>query len=245
MYDRVCAVRTQQYEADIGKLMRRRLAAEEHEPQILSSDKKSIEIRLKKPAHTESWLSAVSGLLLYDLSHLELAVRIDALPVNLREKQWILSKAAKLSRGLEKRAVQGELAAFFTETDALNLEGFVRFRMQNVQLAWDACVRQATEELLLEKEYRKLIGILSAFVRMQKPRIDCIYIILNPDGSCTLTDDMDMRVRYACDKGDGVVSLLVGLAPERITVYDLSGGRSDMLTDVLLRVFEDRVKYFK
>lgn len=193
----------------------------------------------------EGWISAVSGLLLYDLSHWELAMRVDALPLKLREKQWILPKAVKLSRAVEKCNIESALTSFFSEKDELNLEGFVRFRMQNVQLAWDACVRQAAEELLLEMEYRKLIGILTAFVRIQKPQIDCVYIILNPDGSCTLTDDMDMRVRYAHDMGDGVVSLLVGLAPERITVYDLSGGRSDMLTDILLRVFEDRVKYFK
>ena len=245
MYDRVCAVCTQQYEADIGRLVRRRLAAENIAYQPLREDTRCVRIRLQDPSHMQGWLSAVGGLLLYDLAYLELAARVDALPVRLKEKQWILAKAAKLSRGVDARAIEGALASFFQLEDTLNLEGFVRFRMQNVQLAWDACIRQAAEELLLETEYRKLTSILSAFVQLQAPRVECVYIILNPDGSCTLTDDMDMRIRYACDKGDGMVSLLVGLAPARITVYDLSGGRGDMLADVLLRVFEDRVKYFK
>lgn len=245
MVDRVCAVCTQQYEADIGKLMQRRLKSEDIAQQILYADGQCVRVKLQTPAHMEGWTSAVSGLLLYDLAHLALAARVDALPLRLREKQWILPKAVKLSRGVDARAIRGTLASFFYETDTLNLEGLVHFRMRNVLLAWDACVRQAAEELLLETEYRKLTGILSAFVQMQPPRVECVYIILNPDGSCTLTDDMDMRIRYACDKGDGVVSLLVGLAPARITVYDLSGGRGDMLADVLLRVFEDRVKYFK
>ena len=41
------------------------------------------------------------------------------------------------------------------------------------------------------------------------------------------------------------MSVLVGLAPESITVYDLSGGRCASLFDNLQRVFEGRVRFFK
>ena len=68
---------------------------------------------------------------------------------------------------------------------------------------------------------------------------------MNPDGSCTLTDDRDSRIDYDRCTGDGVMSVLVGLSPERITVYDLSGGVSAGLAETLVRVFEDRVRVYK
>ena len=103
---------------------------------------------------------------------------------------------------------------------------------------------RTAEELLLHEEYWELMHVLSAFVQLRSPQVRDVYIVLNPDGSCTMTDDQDSRIDYARCTGDGVMSVLVGLAPERITVYDLSGGLAQDLADTLKRVFEDRVRIY-
>ena len=54
-----------------------------------------------------------------------------------------------------------------------------------------------------------------------------------------------MRIDYEQCSEEGIMSVLVGLSPDRITVYDLSGGRSAELYDNLIRVFDDRVRFFR
>lgn len=90
----------------------------------------------------------------------------------------------------------------------------------------------------------QFMDVLSEYVRSQPPKIRYISVILHPDGSCTLTDDSDSRIDCASCSDDSVLSLLISLAPERITVYDLSGNSDSLLSEALMRVFVDRVHFF-
>ena len=103
---------------------------------------------------------------------------------------------------------------------------------------------QTLEEIILRSDYLDLMDVLSEYVRSQPPKIRCISVILHPDGSCTLTDDSDSRIDCASCSDDSVLSLLISLAPERITVYDLSGNSDSLLSEALMRVFVDRVHFF-
>lgn len=250
---RLCSVGTLEYDADIGRLILRRLAAEypgeAGMEKRLSAGRDQAQFEVCGEGDLERWCNAVRGLLLRDLSHFELARMVNELPLALEEKRRVLPEAVKLSRSSPEPAgaesVFRALLAFYAEEDHLNLEGFMRFRMQEVLRDWEICVMRAAEELLLEAEYWELMQVLSAFVQLRPPQVRDVYIILNPDGSCTLTDDQDSRIDYDRCTGDGVMSVLVGLSPERITVYDLSGGASAGLAETLVRVFEDRVRVFK
>lgn len=250
---RLCSVGTLEYEADIGKLALRRLAAEYPQDagieKRLIAQKDAARFEVWGEGDLERWCRAARNLLLKDISHFELARMVNELPLALEEKRRVLPEAVKLSRACLAPAgaesIHRALMAFFAEEDHLNLEGFLRFRMQEVLRDWEICVMRAAEELLLEAEYWELMQVLSAFVQLRPPQVRDVYIILNPDGSCTLTDDQDSRIDYDRCTGDGVMSVLVGLSPERITVYDLSGGVSAGLAETLVRVFEDRVRVFK
>ena len=66
-------------------------------------------------------------------------------------------------------------------------------------------VMRAAEELLLHEEYWELMHVLSAFVQLRSPQVRDVYIVLNPDGSCTMTDDQDSRIDYARCTGDVIV----------------------------------------
>lgn len=249
----LCSVGTLEYNADIGKLALRRLAAEYPEgagvADRLEAGKDFARFSLSQEGDLERWCKAIRGLLLRDVSHFELARMVNELPLGLEEKRRILPEAVKLSRACPESAgadgVLRDIMAFYAEEDQLNLEGFMRFRMRDVLRDWEICVMRAAEELLLEAEYYELMQVLAAFVQLRPPQVRDVYIILNPDGSCTLTDDRDSRIDYDRCTGDGVMSVLVGLSPERITVYDLSGGVSAGLAETLVRVFEDRVRVYK
>ncbi len=242
---RVCAVQTQIYEADIGRLIKKRLSSLQAYNKLVKADKSSALMKVACREDERIWIKAVASLIHRDIACLELAERVNALPLTVSEKKWILRKAMQLSKSGSELLIEEGLESFYKDEDRLNLEGFVRFRLPEMRESWESCIRQATEELLLKSEYMKLVGVLAKFVHMQKPRVKNIYLVLHPDGGCTLTDDKNVRVNYASCNEEGIISVLIGLSPEHITVYDLSGGRAETLADVLLRVFDDRVKYFK
>ncbi|MCE5236087.1 MAG: sporulation protein YtxC [Clostridiaceae bacterium] len=243
----VRTVGTYEYDADISRLVRRRLKKLSSSLTLREgSGKRTAEAQIETDTEADAWCEAVAEVLLYDVAHFELARLVNDLPISLEQKRLALPEAIKSARGVgTMQTLKREIAAHYEENDALVLEGYVRFRMKEVQKAWEFTVIRAVEELLIKNEYLELMNVLSAFVQLQPPRIKDVSVILNPDGSCTLTDDMNSRVDYEKCTGDGVVSILVGLAPERITVYDLSGGKSTMLAEILIRVFEDRVRFFK
>ena len=244
---RICSLGTCEYDLDIGKLMERRLSGNGADTQKINANARDVRFEIEDEQALEQWCASVGQLVSKDIAQLAIADKVNDLPINLAEKQMVLIEAIKLSRKSDRdgNSIASAVREYFRTQDALNLEGFLRFRIKDVQQAWDMCVLHAAEELLLKREYLELIRVLNAFVQLQKPKIKEAFVILNPDGSCTLSDDLDARVNYGDAESDGVVSALVCLAPENITVYDLSCGKASMLADVLLRVFEDRVKYYK
>lgn len=242
---RVCSVGTGKYEADIGQLLNRRLG-QEGGLTARSLGRGGAEAGISGPEGFRAWCRALSDVLTMDLSQFELAYMVNELPVSLEEKKAILPEAIRLSRRrCAREKVQEMLEEYFGSHDHLVLEGFMAFRMKECKQEWERCVIRAADELLLNVEYMELMQALAAFVRLRAPRMREVYVILNPDGSCTLTDEEELRIDYERCTTDGIMSILVGLAPERITVYDLSGGRSAGLGESLTRIFEGRVRFFR
>ena len=242
----VRSVGTCEYEADIPRLFKRRLKKLTAVTLCETECKQVARAEIETDEQMEAWCTAAAEVLLYDIAHFELARLVNELPIALEQKKLMLPEIIKNARSAGAvPALKRELMRHFEESDHLNLEGYVRFRMKEVRRAWELTVIRTAEEFLIQNEYIELLSVLSAFVQIQPPRVKDVSVILNPDGSCTLTDDMNSRVDYEKCTGDGVVSILVSLAPERVTVYDLSGGKSAMLAEILIRVFEDRIRFFK
>ena len=243
----ILSVNTLDYDVDIAKLLRRRLKAISSDIDVydINGEGSMVEADIDEKT-IAPWCDALCDLLLKDLAHFEMARLVNDMPLSLSDKQLILPEAIKASRSVAAaNGIKRMLREYFEENRHLNLEGFLRFRMQDVIRSFERCVESACEELLIKTEYLELMNVLSAFVRFQQPKIREVSLIMNADGSCTLTDDSDSRIDYARGKNDNLVSVLVSLAPEKITVYDLSCGNNAMLADMLRRVFDGRVKFYR
>lgn len=241
MENRICQVELNGYEGDLGKLIRRRLGRKlglEEEPA-------RVRAHIGNEADFAAWCEAIAAVLSRDLSCLELAEIVGSLNVSPVEKRAILTESIHLMRTAEGPDISTDVRNFFSANESMNLEGYMRFRMQDARQHWELCVLHAAEESMLRVEYAELLRLLAAFVNLRPPRVREIWVILNPDGSCTLTDDMDSRVRFDDAHSEGIMSALVGLAPARITIYDLSGGKGGTFANTLAQVFQDRVRYFK
>lgn len=186
---------------------------------------------------------ATARLLLRDLQYLVLARMTDATPLSLAEKRAVLTDALAAARSREDRApLRNALIRHFAAERALCLDGFLSFRMQDVLMLWQLCVEQAAGKVLLEKEYGELMESLRAFVATQRARTGEIRLCIHPDGSCTLSDDERLCIEYADASPEGIVTLLVNMAPRRLLVYDQSRGAQSHLCETLLSVFSDRAE---
>lgn len=241
---RVCSAGTLKYGAEVMGLLARRL--NDAGVKTEQDEANTVAARIEDEAGMQVWCGALSKTLFCDAAYFELAGLINGMPLDIGEKRSALPLAVRYSRdgdGMVRLA--RELEGYFAGADSLNLEGYAAFRMRERMMFLEGCALRAAEETLIESEYLELLQVLAAFVQIRAPRLREVYVILNPDGSCTFTDDGDVRIDYEQCTGDGIMGVLLGLAPASITVYDLSGGRSAAIAKTLIGVFEDRVRFFK
>ena len=238
-------ITTNKYDVDLGELLSRRLLAFPNHFSI-RQDEETILVDVE--GDDGRWIGAVAvaALLSRDLVYFELAEQTNRLPLEVYEKQEIMTHVLRHVRdGSGDCALRKAVEEYLMENSCMNLEGFVQFRMQDEKQRWRQLVEQAAESYLIAREYRELLGVLGAFVEMQPPRMGEISICIHPDGSCTLTDDSDGRIEYVDCSEDGIVGLLVSMAPERLVVYDLSCGTGRQLADAIARVFSGRVRVYR
>ena len=218
----VRTLHTQKYDVDLHRLLSRRLMQTDCAFAI-EPVADGVAVSVQGAYAMEGLSAAVAALLCRDLQYFELAHMADALPLELTQKQEVLTEALQNARCQERfEEVRRGVQTYLETENEMNVEGYLRFRMQDSLELWQLCVE--TDPPAAH------IGELS--------------VCLNPDGSCTLTDDSDVRIEYVDCSEEGILHLLMSMAPDRLTVYDLSGGRSN-LPETLARVFAGRIRLFR
>ncbi len=240
------SIDTYEYDADMEKLLERRLKRQGFDRSFAGgSDKQRIRIIINDSIELKQLCSSLAELLLIDLRYFEIARMVDSLPFSLREKQSVLPEALKYSlQYCNCEAICVQLYQYLSENDLLILEGFMRFRMQDTIDAWSLSVDRAAEELLLHEEYAALMQLIGSFAELNAPKTSEVRIILHPDGSSTIVGDNDMRIDCASGNDAGVVNMLIGMAPARVTIYDLSLGKCNSLREAIQNAFTDNSKCF-
>ena len=234
-------ITTLEYDVPLKKLLERRLSESDTEASIHTVED-GVLVRISKSG-TSALAEATAKVLLRDLQYLVLAKMADAMPLSLSEKRVVLTDALYTARLREERApVTHALIEYLKDTSALCLDGFLHFRMQEVLMLWQLCVEQATGKVYVQKEYGELMQALQAYVRSQRARMGELRLCIHADGSCTLMDDDRLMIEYADSSPDGLVTLLVNMAPQRLVIYDESGGAQERLCNALKEVFSDRIE---
>ncbi len=234
------------YDVDIPKLLSLRLLQTGVDSPI-TREGDLLSVKTDSKNEEDGFLTALALLLGRDLMHMELADIVNAYPLSLTQKQNVLAQAVRDVRNDEKlNGTRKALSSYYDESDApLNLKGFMRFRMPEVTSSWRRAAQKAVEEVQLEEQYLELMGVLRTFVEAKPSYLGEVSLCLHPDGGYTLTDDSDARIEYKAIAPERMISILVGLSPSLLTVYDLSGGEKEGLTEALSRVFAGRVRFFR
>ncbi len=243
------------FKTDMAALLEKRLlAVRGGETVNIMPGENSREVHLTvRDAQGEAALSeALMHLLLVDAARFRLAGRISRMSLLPGEKRRVIRDALRFA-GEElgedgMRALSGQLREYLSCHGRLNVEGFLLFRMKEYVHSLGRHVKTAVD-LLIEDKCEELLRVLRLLLVSQVPKVGELSLILCADGSCIIADDSDSRIECeGCCGTSGregeLVKLLVSLAPESLSVYDLSCGRAAHLCGILRDVFADRVRFF-
>lgn len=237
-------IRTFEYDLDTAALLGRRLRAN-GVPFTLGEAAGGCAVHIQGSRGAEKLARGLCGLLCRDVQPFVLSAMADATPFSLEEKRSLVTAALQNARREEDTSpVERGLREYLRQENSLCLEGYLRFRMESTLLFWQLCVEQAAAALLLQKEYGELVSLLRGYVQTQPEKLEELQLCLHRDGSCTLTDREALCIEYADPSQEGLVSLLVSMAPHHLTVYDLTGTPHSPLTDTLLQVFSGRISLY-
>ena len=234
-------IQTMEYDVDLNALLSVRLR-ESGAPFALSSAPGGVGVRMEGRQGLLSLARVLGAVLVHDLVPFEMASMADETPLGLEDRRQVLRRAVDAARQREDmEETARNLCGYLAEEGKLCLEGFLRFRMRPVLLFWRLCVEEAFSQLLLEKEYAEAAQVLRLLLDQRPPRCPSLRLCLHGDGLCSLSDGAELRMEYMDETGEGILSLLVGLAPARLIVYDLSGGARKELVHALTEIFSGRV----
>ena len=234
-------IQTMEYDVDLEGLLKARLQPS-GAPYALSAAWGGVGVRMEGRQGLQALASALGGVLLHDLVTFEVAGMADEMPLPLEDRRQVLSRAVDTARQREDMSrIVPQLSAYLQREGKLCLEGFLRFRMRSTLLFWRLCVEDAFSKLLLEKEYAEAAAVLRLLLNERPPRCPSLRLCLHGDGLCSLSDGEELRMEYMDETGEGILSLLVGMAPARLIVYDLSGGARKELVHALTEIFSGRV----
>ena len=234
-------IQTMEYDVDLEARLHARLR-EGGAPYALSAAWGGVGVNMEGRQGLRALSQALGKVLIHDLAPFEMAAMADETPLPRDDRQQVLDRAVTAARKREDLSeTAARLASYLQEESKLCLEGFLRFRMPETLLFWRLCVEEAFSQLLLEKEYGEAADVLRLLLNARPPRCPSLRLCLHGDGLCSLTDGEELRMEYVDESGEGIISLLIGMAPARLFVYDLSGGSRKELVHALTEIFSGRV----
>lgn len=138
-------------------------------------------------------------------------------------------------------------------TSSLNIEGLIRFCLQDYQKEICFAVELAYEDMRNEKQYREFVRLLRYFVDNQPARIYEVHILLKGQylefwdhrGERITSDFWDLYPWELEDDlsnlDDLLISILMTAAPRRIVYHAADGWPESENLSTILQVFNDRI----
>lgn len=150
--------------------------------------------------------------------------------------------------------IQKRIIEHLYKNDELIMEGFIRFRMKDFIKELNESIDRAVDDLLIEKEYTEFIKLLRYFVEIQEPKVDEVHVLMEDDKKYTLLDSgyhvinneiLEDLAKEISDKeisyDDLLISSLITIAPNRITIHQYDKISNTELLDTIKNVFCGRV----
>jgi len=138
---------------------------------------------------------------------------------------------------------------------ALNVDGFITFRLKDYIEALEHSVDEAVDDFLLEREYREFVRLLRYFVDVQAPKTEAVHVLMHESGQFELRDanlqplegELDADFHFESQDteinlDDLLVSSLITLAPKEVVVHGIPRALELQSVRTVRQVFGDRLR---
>ena len=143
-----------------------------------------------------------------------------------------------------RQTILRKIESYLKTQGQINIEGFIRFRLQSYQRELLILINQSADDFMIEREYQDFINLLKYFVEIQQPRFPEMHL-LREENSIILCDPsfrtLHKETIQDIEGTDAIVSTLVTAAPVHVTIHMSRFDSSDELVSTVHNIFESRV----
>ncbi len=147
--------------------------------------------------------------------------------------------------------VRKNIEEYLKSSDKVFVEGFVNFRLGELEEELEDIVEECVQDYLLELEYADFVNMLKCFLSLQNSRylkVDIIYgdkIVIKGDGKDVtrecLTDFLTEKTSDESNIDDFLLNSLITIAPKRVNIVQKNRNINEELKKTLLGIFAERI----
>lgn len=151
-----------------------------------------------------------------------------------------------------RRLISEKISEYLKTSRNLTLDGFITFRLGEYVKKLEAEVDRAIRQYFVEKQYEEYINLLSAFIRMQCPRVPELHVFAQNDGSYRVEGSKPFEIpediirSYGFDRSkpiirddDFMIGFLLTCAPIRIFIHNADKFKNKELLNTIKTVFSE------
>ncbi|WP_168122960.1 putative sporulation protein YtxC [Paenibacillus sp. HB172176] len=173
----------------------------------------------------------------------------------LKGMEWdqLGSRFQEADRNRRKKKIADEVELYLSEHAQLQLQGFVRFRLQNYRSELKDIVEYAMDEYVLDKQYQEFISLLKYFVQLQESKVSIVHLLHKgghefmlynssfqpiepkPPSDRIVAEMLETEMNIE----DMVISSLISVSPKQIVVHTRQAEMQVIRT--IQTIFDDRV----
>lgn len=154
----------------------------------------------------------------------------------------------------KKNIIVDKITSCINENREINIDGFITFRMKELEEDLESIIDKVVEQYMVEKEYNDFIKLLKYFVEIQESRIDEINIIITKCGEYLLKDGKgkditqellndlnEIQYKQNSNMEDILIGVLITNCPKNIVIHCVENSENSEFIDTIKNIFEDRV----
>lgn len=153
-----------------------------------------------------------------------------------------------------KRLISDKISEYLRNSDKLILEGFITFRLGEYVKNLEIEVERSIRQFFIERQYEEYINLLTAFVRMQVPRVPELHVFVQSNGSYKVEGTKHFEIpediiesfgihagNPVIEDDDFMIGFLLTCAPIRIFIHNAACFRNKELLNTIRIVFSECV----
>lgn len=153
-----------------------------------------------------------------------------------------------------RRLISDKINEYLRSSDKITLEGFVTFRLGEYVKNLETEVERSIRQFFIERQYEEYISLLTAFVRMQVPRVPELHVFVQNNGSYKVEGSKPFGIpddiiegfgihdeNPVIDDDDFMIGFLLTCAPVRIFIHNAACFKNKELLNTIRMVFSECV----